>query len=55
MFKNIANDVTNLVSDHKDNVINGAIFVAGLAGIWLFYIAGFNYGYECRKSLEKTD
>lgn len=54
MFKNIANDVTNFVSDHKNDIINGVIFVAGIAGVILFYSASFDYGYECRKNLEKA-
>lgn len=54
MFENIANNVTGFVSEHKDDIIAGAMFVGGIVGVLLFYNASFNYGYECRKNLEKT-
>lgn len=54
MFENIANNVTGFVSEHKDDIINGAIFVAGIVGVLILYNESFNYGYECRKNLEKA-
>lgn len=45
--------VKNFVDEHKDEIVKIAPYAALVVGAVALYWSSFDYGYNCRKALEK--
>lgn len=54
MFKKFANNVSEFVSDHRDDLACAAMCVIFVGGALTLYFSGYDQGYKTRKLLEKA-